>query len=151
MCEINDFKCQQFTHCTLCVCVCVIKDACLVWANQNFYFFYFLIFFFFFFFFFFFRKSTLVRLLYRFFDPQKGNIYINGQDIKLVDLDSLRRSIGVVPQVKILDFLTISIVYYGQPSDLHALSLCELVVTWFSLSLSLSIYIYIYIYIMWYV
>lgn len=43
-------------------------------------------------------KSTLVRLLYRFFDPQKGNIYVNRQDIKLVDMDSLRQAIGVVPQ-----------------------------------------------------
>ncbi|GAB1607526.1 ATP-binding cassette sub-family B member 7, mitochondrial-like isoform X1 [Argonauta hians] len=43
-------------------------------------------------------KSTIVRLLYRFFDPQKGSISINGQDIKKVNLDSLRKAIGIVPQ-----------------------------------------------------
>ncbi|XP_014781834.1 iron-sulfur clusters transporter ABCB7, mitochondrial [Octopus bimaculoides] len=43
-------------------------------------------------------KSTIVRLLYRFFDPQKGSISINSQDIKTITLDSLRKAIGVVPQ-----------------------------------------------------
>ncbi|KAH7948400.1 hypothetical protein HPB52_021198 [Rhipicephalus sanguineus] len=43
-------------------------------------------------------KSTVIRLLYRFFDPSDGRILINGQDIKTVELDSLRRAIAVVPQ-----------------------------------------------------
>ncbi|EGO54900.1 iron-sulfur clusters transporter atm-1, mitochondrial [Neurospora tetrasperma FGSC 2508] len=43
-------------------------------------------------------KSTLLRLLFRFYDPQKGAIYIDGQDIRSVTLESLRRAIGVVPQ-----------------------------------------------------
>ncbi|KAK7478870.1 hypothetical protein BaRGS_00029851 [Batillaria attramentaria] len=43
-------------------------------------------------------KSTIVRLLYRFYDPQAGRILINGQDIRHVDLDSMRRAVGVVPQ-----------------------------------------------------
>ncbi|BFZ09671.1 hypothetical protein BsWGS_12710 [Bradybaena similaris] len=43
-------------------------------------------------------KSTIVRLLYRFYDPQEGNILINGQQIADVDLDSLRKAVGVVPQ-----------------------------------------------------
>ncbi|CAG8490886.1 17826_t:CDS:10 [Funneliformis caledonium] len=43
-------------------------------------------------------KSTLLRLLFRFYDPQNGNIFIDGQNIKDVKLDSLRASIGVVPQ-----------------------------------------------------
>jgi ATP-binding cassette, subfamily B (MDR/TAP), member 7 len=47
-------------------------------------------------------KSTLVRLLYRFFDPERGSISIDGQDIKGVSLESLRRSLGVVPQDTIL-------------------------------------------------
>jgi ATP-binding cassette subfamily B (MDR/TAP) protein 7 len=46
-----------------------------------------------------FRKSTILRLLFRFYDPQSGNIYIDGQNIKDVKLESLRASIGVVPQV----------------------------------------------------
>ncbi|KAG0176664.1 Iron-sulfur clusters transporter atm1, mitochondrial [Apophysomyces sp. BC1021] len=43
-------------------------------------------------------KSTILRLLFRFYDPQSGNIYIDGQNIKNIKLDSLRRAIGVVPQ-----------------------------------------------------
>ncbi|CAH2075623.1 unnamed protein product, partial [Iphiclides podalirius] len=43
-------------------------------------------------------KSTMVRLLYRFFEPQAGRITIGGQDIREVDLASLRRAIAIVPQ-----------------------------------------------------
>ncbi|XP_068225783.1 iron-sulfur clusters transporter ABCB7, mitochondrial, partial [Palaemon carinicauda] len=43
-------------------------------------------------------KSTIVRLLYRFYEPKSGSVTINGQDISLVDLDSLRKSVAVVPQ-----------------------------------------------------
>ncbi|KAJ7471401.1 P-loop containing nucleoside triphosphate hydrolase protein [Mycena galericulata] len=43
-------------------------------------------------------KSTVLRLLYRFYDPDSGNIYIDEQDIHAVQLESLRRAIGVVPQ-----------------------------------------------------
>ncbi|XP_014679945.1 PREDICTED: ATP-binding cassette sub-family B member 7, mitochondrial-like, partial [Priapulus caudatus] len=50
-------------------------------------------------------KSTIVRLLYRFFEPQAGTIKINGQDINTVTLDSLRRSIGVVPKSTIVRLL----------------------------------------------
>ncbi|KAI9830236.1 MAG: Iron-sulfur clusters transporter atm1, mitochondrial [Sarea resinae] len=43
-------------------------------------------------------KSTILRLVFRFYDVQEGRILIDGQDIRNVSLDSLRRSIGVVPQ-----------------------------------------------------
>ena len=43
-------------------------------------------------------KSTILRLLFRFYDVQEGRILIDGQDIRDVTLDSLRKSIGVVPQ-----------------------------------------------------
>ena len=43
-------------------------------------------------------KSTLLRLLFRFYDVQSGRITIDDQDIRNVNLDSLRRAIGVVPQ-----------------------------------------------------
>nr|UJH94538.1 Atm1 [Starmerella bombicola] len=43
-------------------------------------------------------KSTILKLLFRFFEPQQGRILIDGQDIKNVDLESLRMAIGVVPQ-----------------------------------------------------
>lgn len=47
-------------------------------------------------------KSTIVRLLYRFFDPDEGRILIGEQDIRDVSLDSLRRSIAIVPQDQVL-------------------------------------------------
>ncbi|XP_070769074.1 iron-sulfur clusters transporter ABCB7, mitochondrial [Enoplosus armatus] len=52
-------------------------------------------------------KSTIVRLLFRFYEPQRGNIYIAGQNIRDVSLDSLRKSLGVVPQDAVLFHNTI--------------------------------------------
>lgn len=43
-------------------------------------------------------KTTLVNLLPRFYDPQSGQILIDGVDIQDVTLRSLRRQIGIVPQ-----------------------------------------------------
>ncbi|KAK7718037.1 Iron-sulfur clusters transporter atm1, mitochondrial [Botryosphaeria dothidea] len=43
-------------------------------------------------------KSTILRLLFRYYDVQAGRITIDGQDLRDVQLDSLRRAIGVVPQ-----------------------------------------------------
>lgn len=43
-------------------------------------------------------KSTVFRLLYRFYEPTAGRISIDGQDIGSVQIESLRRAIGVVPQ-----------------------------------------------------
>ncbi len=43
-------------------------------------------------------KSTILRLLFRYYDVQEGRILIDGQDIRAVSLDSLRKAIGVVPQ-----------------------------------------------------
>jgi ATP-binding cassette, subfamily B (MDR/TAP), member 7 len=43
-------------------------------------------------------KSTILRLLFRFYDVHYGKILIDGQDIRDVNLDSLRQAIGVVPQ-----------------------------------------------------
>ncbi|CAF2069315.1 BnaC01g09840D [Brassica napus] len=47
-------------------------------------------------------KSTILRMIFRFFDTDSGNVKIDGQDIKGVRLDSLRSSIGVVPQDTVL-------------------------------------------------
>ncbi|CAF3441818.1 unnamed protein product [Rotaria sp. Silwood1] len=47
-------------------------------------------------------KSTITRLLYRFYDPQSGEIRINNQNIREVSLTSLRKAIGVIPQDSIL-------------------------------------------------
>ncbi|KAI1756264.1 transporter ATM1 precursor [Xylaria castorea] len=43
-------------------------------------------------------KSTILRLLFRYYDVESGQILIDDQDIRNVKLDSLRESIGVVPQ-----------------------------------------------------
>jgi ATP-binding cassette subfamily B (MDR/TAP) protein 7 len=43
-------------------------------------------------------KSTIIKLLFRFYDPDQGSIYIGGQDIKRVQLASLRRAISCIPQ-----------------------------------------------------
>ena len=47
-------------------------------------------------------KSTLVNLIPRFYDPLKGRILIDGQDIKAVTLLSLRQQIGLVAQETVL-------------------------------------------------
>ena len=43
-------------------------------------------------------KSTLLKLLFRFYDPEKGRVMIDGQDLKELQMDSFRKHIGVVPQ-----------------------------------------------------
>lgn len=43
-------------------------------------------------------KSTILRLLFRFYDVQKGSIMIDDQDIRDITLSSLREHVGVVPQ-----------------------------------------------------
>lgn len=43
-------------------------------------------------------KSTILRLLFRSYDVEAGRILIDGQDVRQVDLDSLRKEIAVVPQ-----------------------------------------------------
>jgi ATP-binding cassette subfamily B (MDR/TAP) protein 7 len=43
-------------------------------------------------------KSTLLRLLFRYYDVGEGQILVDDQDIRDVTIDSLRKSIGVVPQ-----------------------------------------------------
>uniref|UniRef100_A0A182IXX0 Iron-sulfur clusters transporter ABCB7, mitochondrial n=1 Tax=Anopheles atroparvus TaxID=41427 RepID=A0A182IXX0_ANOAO len=62
-------------------------------------------------------KSSMVRLLYRFFEPTAGEIFINGQNIREVDLQSLRRAIAVVPQDSVLFHDTIRHnIHYGDLS-----------------------------------
>ena len=47
-------------------------------------------------------KSTIARLLFRFYDIAGGVIKVNGQDISRVTQHSLRRVVGVVPQDTVL-------------------------------------------------
>ena len=65
-------------------------------------------------------KSTLARLLFRFYEPGSGRILINNQDISRVTQDSLRQSIGIVPQDTVLfnDSLLYNIAY-AKPSASH--------------------------------
>ncbi len=61
-------------------------------------------------------KSTLSRLLYRFYDIDGGNITIDGQDIRAVTQDSLRKAIAIVPQDTVLFNTSIrENIAYGNP------------------------------------
>jgi ATP-binding cassette subfamily B protein len=67
-------------------------------------------------------KTTFVNLLPRFYDPNTGQILIDGVDIRDVTLDSLRRQIGIVPQETIMFSGTIAQnIAFGQDSfDMEA-------------------------------
>ncbi len=61
-------------------------------------------------------KSTISRLLFRFYDTTGGSIAIDGQDIRAVTQPSLRAAIGVVPQDTVLFNDTIRYnIGYGRP------------------------------------
>ena len=47
-------------------------------------------------------KSTISRLLFKFYDPKEGNIFINNVNINKISQSSLRKIIGVVPQDTVL-------------------------------------------------
>ncbi|MCC6050060.1 MAG: ABC transporter ATP-binding protein/permease [Thermofilum sp.] len=61
-------------------------------------------------------KSTLVQLIPRFYDPQRGRILIDGVDIRKVKLDSLRRQVGIVHQdIYIFPDTIRNNIAYGKP------------------------------------
>ncbi|MDQ7248460.1 ABCB family ABC transporter ATP-binding protein/permease [Dongia sedimenti] len=61
-------------------------------------------------------KSTISRLLFRFYDVNAGRILIDGQDIRNVTQKSLRSQIGIVPQDTVLFNDTVEYnVGYGRP------------------------------------
>jgi len=61
-------------------------------------------------------KSTLSRILYRFYDVSDGCVTIDGQDIRDVSQESLREAIGMVPQDTVLFNDTIRYnIAYGRP------------------------------------
>lgn len=61
-------------------------------------------------------KSTIARLLYRFYDIDQGRITIDGQDIRRVTQESLRRTIAIVPQDTVLFNSSIrDNIAYGNP------------------------------------
>ncbi len=66
-------------------------------------------------------KSTIARLLFRFYDLDAGAIEIDGQDIRAITQESLRRAIGVVPQDTVLFNDTILYnIAYGRPGATRA-------------------------------
>ncbi len=47
-------------------------------------------------------KTTIINLLHRFYDPIDGAVYVDGQDLRKVDLESYYSQVGLVPQETIL-------------------------------------------------
>ena len=61
-------------------------------------------------------KSTITRLLFRFYEPSAGRVLIDGMDIGTVTQASLRAAIGIVPQDTVLFNDTIRYnIAYGRP------------------------------------
>ncbi len=61
-------------------------------------------------------KSTLVHLIGRFYDPTSGRVLIDGHDARALDLDELRRQIGIVAQDSLLFSATIAEnIAFGRP------------------------------------
>jgi ATP-binding cassette, subfamily B, heavy metal transporter len=66
-------------------------------------------------------KSTIARLMYRFYDINKGSIEIDGQSIHSVTQESLRRAIAIVPQDTVLFNTSIrENIAYGNPNASEA-------------------------------
>ena len=66
-------------------------------------------------------KTTLVKLLLRFYDPEGGQILIDGQDITQVRQDSLRQEIGMVQQDSSLLHRSVrDNILYGRPDATDA-------------------------------
>ena len=73
-------------------------------------------------------KSTIAKLLARFYDPQAGTILIDGHDVRDVTLSSLRRQLGIVPQEGFLFAGTIrDNLRFGKPeaTDAEIMSACR--------------------------
>ncbi|MBW4597942.1 MAG: ABC transporter ATP-binding protein/permease [Brasilonema angustatum HA4187-MV1] len=61
-------------------------------------------------------KSTLVKLLLRYFEPQQGQILIDGQDIRSLDVGSYRRRLAIVHQeVDVFNGTLLDNLRYGKP------------------------------------
>ncbi|MEV5983562.1 ABC transporter ATP-binding protein [Streptomyces sp. NPDC052051] len=61
-------------------------------------------------------KSTLVKLVARFYDPTRGRVLVDGADIRSLDLTSYRHRLGVVPQEAYLFPGTVrDAIAYGRP------------------------------------
>jgi ATP-binding cassette subfamily B protein len=66
-------------------------------------------------------KSTLVKLVARFYDPTDGRVTVDGQDLRTLDLTSYRHRLGVVPQEAYLFQGTVrDAIAYGRPDATDA-------------------------------
>jgi ATP-binding cassette subfamily B protein len=66
-------------------------------------------------------KSTLVKLVARFYDPTRGRITVDGTDLRTLDLTAYRRRLGVVPQEAYLFPGTVrDAIAYGRPDATDA-------------------------------
>jgi ATP-binding cassette, subfamily B, bacterial len=62
-------------------------------------------------------KSTLVKLLLRYFEPQEGQILIDGQDIRTLDVSKYRRRLAIVHQeVDVFNGTILDNLAYGKPN-----------------------------------
>ncbi|MBC1219611.1 ABC transporter ATP-binding protein [Nostoc sp. UCD121] len=62
-------------------------------------------------------KSTLVKLLLRYFEPQQGQILIDGQDIRTLDVGKYRRRLAIVHQeVDVFNGTILDNLTYGRPN-----------------------------------
>ncbi|CAA9464350.1 MAG: Lipid A export ATP-binding/permease protein MsbA [uncultured Rubrobacteraceae bacterium] len=65
-------------------------------------------------------KSTLLSLVARFYDPEGGVVRVGGADVRELDLDELRRNVGVVPQETFLFSETVrENIAFGKPDATH--------------------------------
>ena len=61
-------------------------------------------------------KSTLVKLVARFYDPSQGRVTVDGHDLRDLDLGEFRRHLGIVPQEAFLFTGTVRAnIAYGRP------------------------------------
>jgi len=66
-------------------------------------------------------KSTMLSLILRFYDPQKGSVKLDGKDLRDITLDSLREHIGIVTQDTFLFHDTIlNNIRFGRPDATQA-------------------------------
>jgi ATP-binding cassette subfamily B protein len=66
-------------------------------------------------------KSVLMSLVPRFFDPTAGRVLVDGRDVRTLDLDDLRRNIGVVFQESFLFSNTVAAnIAFGHPEATRA-------------------------------
>jgi ATP-binding cassette subfamily B protein len=62
-------------------------------------------------------KTTLLSLIPRFYDPQRGHVLVDGADVRHIDLDDLRRNVGLVFQESFLFSNTVAAnIAFGHPN-----------------------------------